>query len=70
MDNLIKKIDRESEMKMNPYFVSMREGNFQKDDFVETQIQFYFAVTFFSRPMSILASRVPTAELRLEILMF
>ena len=51
----------------NPYFVNLRNGQFQKADFVETQVQFYFAVIFFSRPMAALAAKIPTPELRVEI---
>jgi pyrroloquinoline-quinone synthase len=51
----------------NPYFTSLHNGNFDKDDFVETQIQFYYAVTFFSRPMAALAAKIPLPKMRLEI---
>ncbi len=51
----------------NPYFVHLRDGSFEKDDFLETQIQFFFAVIFFSRPMAALAAKIPTPELRVEI---
>ena len=40
----------------NPYFSALRDGSFARDDFLETQIQFYFAVVFFSRPMAALGS--------------
>ena len=52
----------------NPYFVSLRDGSFAFDDFVETQIQFYFIVEFFSRPMAAVAAKIPDAGMRLEIL--
>ncbi|MEM1449249.1 MAG: iron-containing redox enzyme family protein [Planctomycetota bacterium] len=52
----------------NPYFVALRDGSFAFDDFVETQVQFYFVVQFFSRPMATVAAKIPSAELRLEVL--
>lgn len=51
----------------NPYFKMLNEKKFDKEDFLETQIQFYFAVIFFSRPMAAAASKVPNYHLRLEI---
>lgn len=55
-------------LKENPYFLSLKNKEFDKDDFIETQIQFYFAVTFFNRPMSVLVAKIPHAHLRIEIL--
>ena len=52
----------------NPYFASLQDGSFDKADFLETQIQFYYAVVFFSRPMSVLAAKIPSAATRTEIL--
>jgi pyrroloquinoline-quinone synthase len=52
----------------NPYFVALRDGSFSREDFVETQIQFLFAVVFFSRPMAVLAGRLPRPEMRLSLL--
>ena len=68
MNTLIKQILKETNPQMNPYFVSLRNGTFDKDDFVETQIQFYFAVVFFNRPMAAIAAKIPEAELRLEVI--
>lgn len=51
----------------NPYFEAFRNQTFQKEDFLETQIQFFFAVAFFSRPMSALAGKIPETSLRLNI---
>ena len=64
IDNILKKTN----VWMNPYFESLRDGTFDFDDFVETQIQFYFAVVFFNRPMAALAAKIPTSELRLEVI--
>lgn len=52
----------------NPYFSALAGGTFAREDFIETQIQFLFAVVFFSRPMSILAGRIGRPELRLSLL--
>lgn len=52
----------------NPYLSSLRDGALTKEDFVETQIQFYYAVVFFSRPMAVLAAKIPSAATRTEIL--
>lgn len=53
--------------RLNPYFTSLQNQTFDRDDFIETQIQFLFAVVFFSRPMSALAGKIPTASMRLQI---
>ena len=68
LSDLIEQILRDTNYYENPYFVNLREKTFEKDDFCETQIQFYFAVIFFSRPMAALAAKIPTPELRLEVL--
>src|SRR4051812_18947387 len=52
----------------NPYFQSLRDGSMSREDFVETQIQFANAVAFFSRPMAVLAARLPRADMRLDLL--
>lgn len=52
----------------NPYLKALRDGSLSKQDFVETQIQFYFAVVFFSRPMAVLAAKIPSARTRTEVL--
>jgi len=51
----------------NPFFKALKDGSFEKEDFIETQIQFFFAVVFFNRPMAILAAKIPTADLRMEV---
>ncbi len=68
LHDLIEQILKETNYDENPYFVKLREKTFAKDDFVETQIQFFYAVVFFSRPMAALAAKIPTPELRLEVL--
>lgn len=58
----------ETEARQNPYFVALRDGTFDREDFVETQIQFYYAVVFFSRPMAVVAAKIPSPSLRVEVM--
>ena len=68
LHQLIEKVLNETPYTENPYFKNLSDGQFAKDDFVETQIQFYYAVIFFSRPMAALAAKIPSPELRIEVL--
>ncbi len=68
LHQLIQKVLSETHSVDNPYFKNLAEGHFEKSDFVETQIQFYYAVIFFSRPMAALAAKIPSPELRIEVL--
>ena len=68
LNELIEQILKNTNYAENPYFVNLREKTFEKEDFCETQIQFFYAVIFFSRPMAALAAKIPTPELRLEVL--
>jgi pyrroloquinoline-quinone synthase len=52
----------------NRYFRGLRDGTMTKDQFVETQIQFFHAVIFFSRPMAALVGRIPRPQMRLALL--
>jgi pyrroloquinoline quinone (PQQ) biosynthesis protein C len=52
----------------SPYLRALHDGSLARDEFVETQIQFLFAVVFFSRPMAALAGRLPRPEMRLALL--
>lgn len=52
----------------NPYLVGLADGTMTREEFIETQIQFLFAVVFFSRPMAVLASRIPRPEVRFSVL--
>lgn len=51
-----------------PYFAALRDGSLSREEFIETQVQFWSAVSFFSRPMAVLAARLPRADLRLGLL--
>lgn len=68
MDTLIKDVLKTSNYNNNPYFKALQKQIFDKNDFIETQCQFYNAVKFFSRPMAVVAAKIPNPELRIEIL--
>ena len=67
MEELIQKVMADINYEENPYFKALQDKTFEFDDFLETQIQFYFAVVFFSRPMAALAAKVPNSKQRIEI---
>jgi len=52
----------------NPYFNQLKSGEMSIETFRETQTQFFYAVKFFSRPMSALIARIPEGQARLTIL--
>jgi pyrroloquinoline-quinone synthase len=52
----------------NPYLTALGNGTMQLEVFRRTQEQFFFAVTFFSRPMAALVGRIEDPKLRLDIL--
>ncbi|HEY1191590.1 MAG TPA: iron-containing redox enzyme family protein [Gemmata sp.] len=52
----------------NPYFRDLQSGAMPVDLFRRTQEQFFFAVTFFPRPMAALVGRIPDPKQRLDIL--
>lgn len=52
----------------NPYFTSLRDGSMTLECFRKTQEQFFFAVTFYSRPMAALIAHIPDPKDRLDIL--
>jgi pyrroloquinoline-quinone synthase len=52
----------------NPYLQALADGSMTLDSFRRTQSQFFFAVTFFPRPMAALVGRIPHPRLRLDIL--
>ena len=55
-------------IKDNPYLVALKNGDMSRDCFRLTQEQFFFAVTFFPRPMAALVGRIDDPHLRLDIL--
>jgi pyrroloquinoline-quinone synthase len=52
----------------NPYFENLRCGGMPLEWFRRTQEQFFFAVTFFPRPMAALVGRIPDPKARIDIL--
>ena len=52
----------------NPYLEALRGGSMSLECFRRTQEQFFFAVTFFPRPMAALVGRISDPRLRLDIL--
>lgn len=51
----------------SPYFRALSDGSFEREDFVETQVQFFTAVAHFNRPMLALASRLERVEERFPL---
>lgn len=52
----------------NPYLLDLESGRMSLDEFRRSQEQFFFAVTFFSRPMATLVARIQEPKRRLDIL--
>lgn len=52
----------------NPYFEALTDGSMTLECFRRTQEQFFFAVTFFPRPMAALVGRIRDPRQRLDIL--
>lgn len=67
LESALEKILRETGYDLNPYFTSLRNGSFEKEDFLETQVRFFHAVEYFNRPMAALCAKIPDFELRMPI---
>ena len=52
----------------NPYFTDLSNSKMSREKFIASQAQFYFAVSFFFRPMCILLARVLNTKARMAIL--
>jgi len=52
----------------NPYLQTLENGSMSLEGFRRSQEQFFFAVTFFPRPMAALVGRIPNPKWRLDIL--
>src|SRR6266446_2181183 len=63
-DTALKQVD----ILNNPYLKSLAGGTMSQACFRRTQEQFFFAVTFFPRPMAGLVARIPDPKMRLDIL--
>lgn len=57
-----------SGIRRNPYLQSLQDGSMTLEDFRRSQEQFFFAVSFFPRPMAALVGRIPNPKARLDIL--
>src|SRR5882757_7637107 len=57
-----------SGIRKNPYLETLRDGSMTLESFRRSQEQFFFAVTFFPRPIAALVGRIPTPKARLDIL--
>lgn len=68
MDDYILALKARIDPLNNPYLRNLREGEFDRRDFTETQVQFLLAVVFFSRPMLALAGRVGVSSRRVSII--
>ncbi len=51
-----------------PYFSSLLSGKMKKGAFILSQQAFYHAVSYFSKPMCLLASRIDSAHARMQII--
>lgn len=58
----------DSGLMQNLYFYRLISGEMSLEAFHRSQQQFYYAVNYFSRPMSALMMRIPRVEERLGIL--
>jgi hypothetical protein len=68
MRSYLRKLKDRHSLRDQAYFRALLDGSMSREDFVETQIQFLFAVVFFSRPMAVLAARLPRPEMRVPLL--
>ena len=58
----------QSGLSRNPYLQSLQDGSMSLDGFRRSQEQFFYAVSFFPRPMAALVGRIPNPKQRLDIL--
>jgi pyrroloquinoline-quinone synthase len=52
----------------NPYLQALEDGSMTLESFRRSQEQFFFAVSFFPRPMAALVGRIPSPKSRIDIL--
>jgi pyrroloquinoline-quinone synthase len=57
-----------SGIRTNPYLQALQDGSMALEGFRRSQEQFFFAVTFFPRPMAALVGRIPNPRSRIDIL--
>ena len=68
MKSTIADVKSRAAVEANPYFAELERGAFEREDFVETQVQFFSAVAFFPRALAMVAARLPRPGLRLALL--
>ncbi len=59
---------RRCDILRNPYLQTLADGSMSLECFRRSQEQFFFAVTFFPRPMAALVGRIPDPKSRVDIL--
>jgi pyrroloquinoline-quinone synthase len=52
----------------NSFFIALENGEMSREQFIMTQYQFYYAVTNFTKVLSLVASTIPTYEERVNII--
>src|SRR2546423_395791 len=57
-----------SGIRRNPYLQTLEDGSMTLEGFRRSQEQFFYAVSFFPRPMAALVGRIPNPKARLDIL--
>jgi pyrroloquinoline-quinone synthase len=62
------RILEKSGLRNNPYLQALQDGSMTLEGFRRSQEQFFFAVTFFPRPMAALVGRIPNPKARIDIL--
>jgi pyrroloquinoline-quinone synthase len=67
MESLIKKNYNQFNLSKHDYFKKLQAGDISKKAFIASQKQMYWAVEFFSKPISILATKIPDINLRTNI---
>lgn len=64
----VERVLKDSRLLENTYLQRLVDGDMSREEFCRGQRQFYFAVNFFSRPMSGLLMRLDCPKMRLGIL--
>jgi pyrroloquinoline-quinone synthase len=68
MDKYIKEIENQYPIKLEPYFSNLINGNISRNLFLDTQLYFFHAVSYFSIPMFLLCTQLKSYSKRIKIL--
>lgn len=68
LSDTVQSLLRQQPLLGNAYFESLRNGSMSLTGFQRSQLQFFFAVRFFSRPMAALAARLPDSRSRMTLI--